>query len=56
MAVIDRILSKLDEHLHKNDYDSAEKVYRDSLLVYPNKPEMILGLAGVLALQEKSEE
>lgn len=25
MAVIDRILSKLDEHLHKNDYVSAEK-------------------------------
>lgn len=38
------------------DYDSAEKVYRDALLIYPNKPGMILGLAGVLALQGKSEE
>ena len=40
----------------KGDYQSAEKVYRDALLIYPNKPGMILGLAGVLALQEKSEE
>lgn len=40
----------------KGDYDSAEKVYRDALLIYPNKPGMILGLAGTLALQGKSEE
>lgn len=38
------------------DYRSAEKVYRDALLLYPNKPDMILGLAGVLALQGNSEE
>lgn len=38
------------------DYQSAEKIYRDALLIYPNKPGMILGLAGVLALQGKSEE
>lgn len=38
------------------DYQSAERVYRDALLIYPNKPGMILGLAGVLALQGKSEE
>lgn len=38
------------------DYRSAEKVYRDALLTYPNKPGMILGLAGVMALQGKSEE
>ena len=25
------------------DYDSAEKIYRDALLIYPNKPGMILG-------------
>ena len=51
-------------NIHKNavqlqrngDYLSAEKVYRDALLIYPNKPGMILGLAGVLALQGKSEE
>lgn len=38
------------------DYNSAEQVYRNALLIYPNKPGMISGLAGVLALQEKSEE
>ena len=27
------------------DYDSAEKIYRDALLIYPNKPGMILGLS-----------
>lgn len=44
------------EYQRSGDYDSAEKVYRDALLIYPNKPGMILGLAGVLALQGKSEE
>ena len=38
------------------DYCAAEKIYRDALLIYPNKPGMILGLAGVLALQGNSEE
>ena len=38
------------------DYQEAEKVYRQALLTYPNKPGMMLGLAGVLALQGKSEE
>lgn len=33
------------------DYDAAEKVYRDALLIYPNKPGMILGLASTLALK-----
>ena len=45
-----------NEFQRKGDYDSAEKVYRDALLIYPNKPGMILGLAGVLALQGKSAE
>lgn len=44
------------EFQRSGDYDSAEKVYRDALLIYPNKPGMILGLAGVLALQGKAEE
>ena len=44
------------EFQRNGDYASAEKVYRDALLIYPNKPGMILGLAGVLALQGKSEE
>lgn len=38
------------------DYDSAEKTYRDALLIYPNKPGMILGLAGVLALKGNTDE
>lgn len=38
------------------DYQAAEKIYRDALLIYPNKPGMILGLAGVLALQGRYEE
>ena len=38
------------------DYDSAEKTYRDALLIYPNKPGMILGLASTLALKGNSDE
>ena len=38
------------------DYDAAERVYRDALLIYPNKPGMILGLASTLALKGASEE
>lgn len=45
-----------NEFQQKGDYQSAEKVYRDALLYYPNKPGMLLGLGGVLALQGKSEE
>lgn len=45
-----------NEFQREGDYQSAEKVYRDALLSYPNKPGMLLGLAGVLALQGKSEE
>lgn len=44
------------EFQRKEDYGSAEKIYRDALLTYPNEAGMILGLAGVLALQNKSEE
>lgn len=50
------IHKKASDFQRKGDYDSAEKVYRDALLIYPNQPEMILGLAGVLALKGKSEE
>jgi len=45
-----------NEHQRASDYHLAEKVYRDALLIYPNKPGMILGLAGVLALQGHSKE
>ena len=37
-------------------YFEAEKIYRNALLIYPNKPGMILGLAGVLALQGNTDE
>lgn len=38
------------------DYATAEAVYRDALRSYPNDPGMMLGLAGVLALADKTEE
>lgn len=38
------------------DYDLAEKTYRDALLIYPNKPGMILGLASTLALKGNTNE
>ena len=50
------IHKKASEFQRSGDYASAEKVYRDALLIYPNKPGMMLGLAGVLALQNKTEE
>lgn len=50
------IHKKASEYQREGDYASAEKVYRDALLIYPNKPGMILGLAGVLALQGKAED
>lgn len=45
-----------NEFQRNGDYQSAERVYREALLTYPNKPGMILGLAGVLALQGNCEE
>ena len=44
------------EFQRNGDYDSAEKMYRDALLIYPNKPGMILGLASTLALKGSTEE
>lgn len=37
-------------------YDLAEQTYRDALLIYPNKPGMILGLASTLALKGNTDE
>lgn len=53
---IDDIHSIATNFQRQGNYDSAEKVYRDALLIYPNNPEMLLGLAGTLALKGKSEE
>ncbi len=50
------IHKRATELQQNGDYLAAEKVYRDALLIYPNKPGMILGLAGVLTLQGNSEE
>ena len=44
------------DYMKNNQLESAEKVYRDALLIYPNKPGMILGLAEVLALKNEAEE
>lgn len=50
------IHKKANEFMRNNQFDAAEKIYRDALLIYPNKPGMILGLASVLALKEESQE
>ena len=50
------IHKKAVDYQRKGDFDSAEKTYRDALLIYPNKPGMILGLASTLALKGNTEE
>ena len=40
----------------RDNPDAAEKIYRDALLLYPNDPGMLLGLAGVLALNDAPAE
>lgn len=50
------IHKKAVDDQRKGDYDSAEKIYRDALLIYPNKPGMILGLASTLALKGNTDE
>lgn len=50
------IHKKAIAYQRSGDYDAAEKVYRDALLIYPNKPGMILGLASTLALKGNTDE
>ena len=50
------IHKKAIEYQRRGDYDSAEKTYREALLIYPNKPGMILGLASTLALKGNTNE
>ena len=50
------IHKKAVEHQREGNYDMAEKTYRDALLIYPNKPGMILGLASTLALKGETQE
>jgi len=42
--------------IREGRYAEAEKVYRDALLIYPNKPGMMLGLCEVLALTGNTSE
>lgn len=50
------IHKKALDYQRNSDYHSAEMVYAEALRIYPNNAGMILGLAGVLALDEKYEE
>ena len=50
------IHKRANELMRNDQLDAAENVYRGALLIYPNKPGMILGLASVLALKRNSEE
>lgn len=50
------IHKKAVDHQRKEEYEMAEKVYRDALLIHPNKPGMILGLASTLALKGETHE
>ena len=43
------IHKKAIAYQRSGDLDLAEKTYREALLIYPNKPGMILGLAGEYA-------
>lgn len=51
-----RIHKKATDFQRSGNYEAAESIYRDALRMYPNKPEMLLGMAGVLALRGKSQE
>ena len=44
------------EYQQSGDYALAEKTYREALLIYPNDPGMLLGLAGALALKGSTAE
>ena len=50
------IHNKAVTYQRHGDYDAAEKTYRDALLIYPNKPGMLLGLASTLALKGNVNE
>ena len=44
------------EYQKNGEYDNAEKTYQEALLIYPNMPGMILGLAATLALKGDTAE
>lgn len=49
------IHKKAVEYQRSEDYDMAERTYREALMLYPNKPGMLLGLASTLALKGDTE-
>lgn len=51
-----RIHNKAVNYQRSGVYDAAEKVYREALHLYPNQPELILGLASTLALRGEAGE
>ena len=51
-----RIHETAHSFMRTGDYDAAEQTYREALLIYPNRPGMMLGLAEALALQGKAHE
>ncbi len=53
---IDNIHSTATDFQRQGDYSSAEKVYRNAIKIYPNNPDILLGLAGALALKGDCEE
>lgn len=50
------IHKKAVEYQRSENYDMAERTYREALMLYPNKPGMLLGLASTLALKGDTEE
>lgn len=53
---IDNIHSTATDFQRQGDYSSAEKVYRNAIKIYPNNPDILLGLAGASALKGDCEE
>ena len=51
-----KVHNKATNHMRAGELNEAEAVYRKALTVYPNEAGMILGLAGVLALTDKTGE
>lgn len=50
------IHKKAVAYQRSGEYDMAENTYRDALLIYPNNPGMMLGLASTLALMGNTDE
>lgn len=51
-----QIHSTATNAMRNNELDKAEKIYSDALLIYPKNPDILLGLAGVLALKGTTQK